>query len=130
MVLWERLVSFGESIIDPVLSSFAPRHDATRPEIRKNGLVCLGFGALSFAIGAGLLLTLRRPGLVPALPLAIGYVLIGVGAYRALLGKASEPGDAGELSPLRVLIAACAIAAVFAGFFGLLRLARHLSGSP
>ena len=130
MMLWERLVSICESIIDPVLNSFSPHHEAARSEIRKNGLICVGFGALSLAVGAGLLLTMRRPGLLPALPIAVGYALIGIGAYRALMGKASEPGDSGELSPLRVLIAAVAIAVVFTGFFGLRRLARHLSGNP
>jgi hypothetical protein len=111
-------------MLDSVVRSLAPHEDATPAEVRKNGLVCLAIGFVSFAIGAGLLLTTPEIGLGPAPFIFVGYALIGAGGYRALMGRSADPEHPGDLSPLRVLIAAGAIVIAFVIFFGLVYLVK------
>lgn len=129
MSLWERLVAILESIVHPVLESFSPDPDATGPEIRKNGVVCFLIGTASFVLGASLLLFTPQAGLAPAPFILVAYSLIGVGAYRVVMGQSADSENyPGGLSPVRVVIAVAAICVVFLVYFTLLRVAKNLLG--
>jgi hypothetical protein len=116
------ILSTGGKAIDSVTNSFAPPSNATKAQIRKNGLVCVGIGLLSFVIGGGILFALSKGETVALLPIFLGYAFIVVGAYRAVFGKTPAPAHTGEMSITRIGFAVLAIVLAMVslvGFVGL-----------
>lgn len=113
------LLRNGEKALDAVTESFSPRPGATFPEIRKNGLLCLGIGLPCFALGSSLIFAmLKTPGLA-MLPILLSYAFMIVGAYRAVFGKTPEPAHPGELSIKRVFFAVIAIVFLYGAIVSL-----------
>jgi len=115
----------GGKAVDVVSESFSPSKNATSAQIRRNGLYCLGLGLLCFAASMGVMFTLNAPGLekLVMLPIFLGYALLIVGAYRAVLGKTPEPEHPGEASLLRIVFGVATLVVVFGALIGFIMLA-------
>ncbi len=116
----------GSKALNAVSESFAPRRGATSPEIRRNGLLCLGIGLLCFMLGGALVMASpANPGLA-LVPVMFSYAFMIVGAYRAVLGKTPEPEHPGELSIKRIGFGIMTIVLLFAALFCLMYVGIYL----
>ena len=103
------------SLVGDFWRVFAPRPNATRREIRWNGVGAALVGFVVLGIGAAIFLAIRgsygNDGVprIFGLPLAAGYVLLMTGLYRTI--TATPPGEEkkGILASLARIVLALAL---------------------
>ena len=119
------IFKFGRQALDAVSETFAPSKAATTPQIRKNGLACIGIGVLCFVASGALIAVFPKSSIV-LLPVLMAYAFIIVGAYRVVMGKNPEPAYPGELSVQRVAFGVGTIVFLFGTLMGLAYLGEFL----
>lgn len=97
-----------------LLTTFAPRRDATSAEIRRHGLITVGLGMALFVLGGLLLAWTSGPEPSPMVtkalvgPIIVGDLFLIVGGYRAFMGREPDATQASFTASLvRIAVGTC-----------------------
>lgn len=115
----------GRQALDAVSETYAPSKTASTSRIRKNGLICMGIGALCFLAAGSFMFILPQSSIV-MFPILFGYAFMIVGAYRVVMGKNPEPAYPGEVSVQRIFFGVGTIVFVHWTLMGLVYLGEFL----